>query len=101
MSRGKITDTELQVGQFVVPRFGHNVSDESEEARYMHVHKETLDESHVSFQIYLIVSSIAEPSFKWFPMEYYGNEREGGKNGHYYHVFMTPLYYNIPDSAIL
>lgn len=34
-------------------------------------------------------------------MDYYGNEREGGKNGHYYHVFMTPLYYDIPQGAIL
>ena len=48
MSRGKITDTELQAGQFVVPRFGHNVTDESEEARYIHVNKEILDQSHVS-----------------------------------------------------
>ncbi|KAH8117743.1 Frag1/DRAM/Sfk1 family-domain-containing protein [Phellopilus nigrolimitatus] len=83
MSRGKITDTELQVGQFIVPRFGHNVKDESERERYLRVHKETLDEQH------------------WFPMEYYGNEKQGGKNGHFYHVFNTPLYYNIPDNAVL
>ncbi|KAI5121231.1 hypothetical protein M0805_007238 [Coniferiporia weirii] len=83
MSRGRVTDTELQIGQFVVPRFGHSVTDESESARYLRVHKETLDERH------------------WFPMVYYGNEQEGGKNGHFYHVFGTPLYYNIPDDAIL
>ncbi|OCB84929.1 hypothetical protein A7U60_g8151 [Sanghuangporus baumii] len=83
MSRGKVTDTELQAGQFVVPRFGHTVVDDSEAARYLRVHKETLDTPH------------------WFPMEYYGDRRSGGKNGHYYHVFGTPLYYNLPEDALL
>ncbi|EGO24579.1 hypothetical protein SERLADRAFT_369838 [Serpula lacrymans var. lacrymans S7.9] len=70
LSRGIVTDTELQIGQF------------------------------------------------WFPMEYYGNNNEGGVNGHFYHVFntvsqpdtvhtmvsdiwMQPLYYDIPEGAIL
>lgn len=26
---------------------------------------------------------------QWFPMDYYGDEDGGGKNSHYYHVFMT------------
>jgi len=26
---------------------------------------------------------------QWFPMEYYGNEDQGGVNGHFYHVFNT------------
>jgi hypothetical protein len=39
--------------------------------------------------------------FQWFPMAYYGNARSGGKNGHYYHVFNTPLYYNLPPDALL
>jgi hypothetical protein len=51
-------------------------------------------------------------------MKYYGNEEAGGVNGHYYHVFNTvcstslptmpflltlvkPLYYKIPDGAVL
>jgi hypothetical protein len=52
-------------------------------------------------------------------MEYYGNERQGGVNGHFYHVFNTvslhatggvnlrlitplqPLYYNLPEDAVL
>ncbi|THH00526.1 hypothetical protein EW145_g7066 [Phellinidium pouzarii] len=83
MSRGKVTDTELQLGQFVLPRFGYNVTDDSKNARYLRVHKETMEKQH------------------WFPMEYYGNDRDGGKNGHFYHVFGTPLYYNIPDDAVL
>ncbi|KAL5503883.1 CWH43 [Sanghuangporus vaninii] len=83
MSRGKVTDTELQAGQFVVPRFGHTVVDDSEAGRYLRIHKETLDAPH------------------WFPMEYYGDRRSGGKNGHYYHVFGTPLYYNLPEGALL
>lgn len=48
MSRGKVTDTELQVGQFVLPRYGHGVTDESKEARNIHINKEVLDENHVS-----------------------------------------------------
>jgi len=28
-------------------------------------------------------------AWQWFPMEYYGNEDEGGMNGHFYHVFNT------------
>jgi len=81
MSRGKITDTELQVGQFVVPPFGQGVADDSEDARYLRKRKEELPVEH------------------WFPMEYYGDEHNGGKNSHYYHVFNTPLYYGIPDGG--
>ena len=48
MSRGKVTDTELQAGQFVVPRFGYGVTNESKAARYLRNYKETLGEAHVS-----------------------------------------------------
>jgi hypothetical protein len=81
LSRGIITDTELQIGQFVLPKFNHTVVDESEEARYRRSKKEGLGVEH------------------WFPMEYYGNQNKGGKNGHYYHVFYTPLYYLLPEEA--
>ncbi|KAF9256349.1 hypothetical protein L218DRAFT_911394 [Marasmius fiardii PR-910] len=83
VSRSTITDTELQIGQFVLPKHGHNVTSEGHDERYMRVFKETLGEEH------------------WFPMEYYGNEHQGGVNGHFYHVFNTPLYYNLPGDAIL
>ncbi|KDQ53108.1 hypothetical protein JAAARDRAFT_39481 [Jaapia argillacea MUCL 33604] len=83
VSRSTITDTELQIGQFVLPKHGTQVTDNSNEARYLRSWKEDLPESH------------------WFPMEYYGNENEGGVRGHYYHVFNTPLYYKIPEGAIL
>ncbi|KZT29935.1 hypothetical protein NEOLEDRAFT_1238654 [Neolentinus lepideus HHB14362 ss-1] len=83
VSRSTITDTELQIGQFVVPKYGHGVTDESEPARYLRSWKENLPEDH------------------WFPMEYYGNEKEGGVRGHFYHVFNTPLYYRLPEGAIV
>ncbi|KAJ8072662.1 Protein cwh43 [Marasmius tenuissimus] len=83
VSRSTITDTELQVGQFILPKHGHLVTNETREARYLRDFKETLPQEH------------------WFPMEYYGNEREGGVNGHFYHVFNTPLYYKIPEGAVL
>lgn len=48
VSRGIVTDTELQIGQFVVPRPGTTVVDDSKEARYLRSYKETLPEDHVS-----------------------------------------------------
>ncbi|KAF9565170.1 hypothetical protein CPC08DRAFT_704709 [Agrocybe pediades] len=83
VSEGIITDTETQIGQFVLPRHGHNVTDDSREARYLRSWKEELPVEH------------------WFPMEYYGNKTSGGVNGHYYTVFNTPLYYKIPEDAVL
>ncbi|PPQ91001.1 hypothetical protein CVT25_013926 [Psilocybe cyanescens] len=83
VSRGIITDTETQIAQFVLPRHGHNVTDDSVEARYLRSRKEELAVEH------------------WFPMPYYGDATQGGVNGHYYHVFNTPLYYKIPESAVL
>ncbi|KAJ2911915.1 hypothetical protein MD484_g8496, partial [Candolleomyces efflorescens] len=83
VSRGILTDTEMQIGQFVVPKHGTNVTDDSLEARYRRSRKEVLSQHH------------------WFPMEYYGNEKGGGKNGHFYHVFYTPLYYDLPEGAVV
>ncbi|CDO76509.1 hypothetical protein BN946_scf184361.g8 [Trametes cinnabarina] len=79
VSRSTITDTELQIGQFVVPKPGEGVVDDSKEARYMRAWKEELAVDH------------------WFPLEYY--PEIGGKRGHFYHVFNTPLYYKIPPGA--
>jgi len=83
VSRGVITDTEMQIGQFVLPRHGHPVINDTEVARYLRTTKEQLPAAH------------------WFPSEYYGNEREGGKNRHFYHVHDAPLYYQLPDGAML
>ncbi|PIL29869.1 hypothetical protein GSI_08076 [Ganoderma sinense ZZ0214-1] len=80
LSRGIVTDTELQVGQFVVPRYKEAVNDTSRELRFLRSFKEWLPEDH------------------WFPMEYY--PELGGKNGHHYHVFNTPLYYRLPEEAL-
>ncbi|KAG1725361.1 uncharacterized protein EDB91DRAFT_1239861 [Suillus paluster] len=81
VSRGIVTDTELQIGQFVVPRHGFQLVNQTLEDRMLRSWKENLPEDH------------------WFPMEYYGNENEGGVKGHYYHVFNTPLYYKLPEGA--
>ncbi|KAH0833136.1 Frag1/DRAM/Sfk1 family-domain-containing protein [Lanmaoa asiatica] len=83
VSRGIVTDTELQIGQFVLPKHGFVLTNQTESSRLLRSWKEDLPEYH------------------WFPMEYYGNEHEGGVNGHYYHVFHTPLYYQLPDGAVL
>ncbi|OSC99957.1 hypothetical protein PYCCODRAFT_1372193 [Trametes coccinea BRFM310] len=81
VSRSTITDTELQIGQFVVPKRGEGIVDDSKDARYMRAWKEELPVDH------------------WFPMEYY--PEMGGKRGHFYHVFNTPLYYKVPGGASL
>ncbi|KAJ3788058.1 Frag1/DRAM/Sfk1 family-domain-containing protein [Lentinula aff. detonsa] len=81
VSRSTVTDTELQVAQFVLPRHGVGVTNDTEAARYLRSRKEELPPEH------------------WFPMSYYGNQRWGGVNGHFYHVFNTPLYYAISDDA--
>ncbi|KAF8905015.1 Frag1/DRAM/Sfk1 family-domain-containing protein [Gymnopilus junonius] len=52
VSRGIITDTETQIGQFVLPRHGHNVTDDSLEARYLRSRKEELPVEHVSLLLY-------------------------------------------------
>jgi len=81
VSRGEITDTELQIGRFLLPKFGTGFTNETREAQYVRTWKESLPPEH------------------WFPMEYY--DTRGGVNGHVYHVFGTPLYYKIPDDAVL
>ncbi|KAF7374974.1 Protein cwh43 [Mycena sanguinolenta] len=81
ISRGKVTDTELQIGQFVVPPYGTTVVEDSKEARYLRSAKEDLPEDH------------------WFTMDYYDyHPNNVKKSGHHYHVFGTPLYYKIPQS---
>jgi len=83
ISRGIITDTETQVAQFMLPRHGQQVINDTLPARYLRSRKEELPAEH------------------WFPMEYYGNAHEGGVDGHYYHVFNTPLYYQIPEHTLV
>ncbi|KAL1674263.1 Frag1/DRAM/Sfk1 family-domain-containing protein [Schizophyllum commune] len=81
VSRGVVTDTEMQIGQFVVPKHGETTGNLSFEDRYLRSYREDLPVEH------------------WFPDEYYGNKHEGGKNKHFYHVFDTPLYYRLPEGA--
>ena len=49
VSRGTITDTELQIGQFTLPRHGAGVANETRDARYLRAFKEMLPEHHVGF----------------------------------------------------
>ncbi|KAH8994787.1 Frag1/DRAM/Sfk1 family-domain-containing protein [Lactarius akahatsu] len=83
ISRGSITDTELQVGQFAVPRYGKTTAEVAEADRYLRAWKEELPKEH------------------WFPDAYYGDEHSGGVRGHFYHVFNTPLYYKLPPEPAL
>ena len=62
VSRGIVTDTELQIGQFVVPRPGTTVTDDSREVRYLRSYKEMLPVDHVSGPRVSIVEDQAHDS---------------------------------------
>lgn len=47
VSRGVVTDTELQLAQFVLPKHGYGVTNETLEARMLRSYKEDLPEVHV------------------------------------------------------
>ena len=47
VSRGVVTDTELQIGQFVVPKRGFEPTSQSKESRLSRSWKEGLPEDHV------------------------------------------------------
>ena len=47
LSRGLVTDTELQVAQFVLPKYGFSVVNETREARTLRSFKEELPRVHV------------------------------------------------------
>jgi hypothetical protein len=98
ISRGSVTDTELQVGQFVVPSYGTTTGEgEVPEADlYLRSWREDLPKEHVrplslsSLSLLTHMLSLSRRRTpKWFPNAYYGNEHSGGVRGHYYHVFNT------------
>ncbi|KDN50669.1 hypothetical protein RSAG8_01167, partial [Rhizoctonia solani AG-8 WAC10335] len=80
VSRSTITDTELQVGKFVLPKHGFTLVGESNDDRYLRSRKEDMPPGHLLNEAY-------------YPPH--------GKNGHVYHVFNYPLHYQIPDHAPL
>ena len=87
VSRGIVTDTELQIGQFVLPKHGFVLANQTEESRLLRSRKEDLPEYHVCLLCLVTYDQLI--TRQWFAMEYHGNEHEGGVNGHYYHVFNT------------
>jgi len=80
VSRSTITDTELQIGKFVLPKHGSTILGESDDDRYLRTRKEDMPTGYLFNEAY-------------FPPH--------GKNGHVYHVFNYPLHYSIPDHAPL
>ncbi|KAI0701217.1 Frag1/DRAM/Sfk1 family-domain-containing protein [Cytidiella melzeri] len=81
VSRSTITDTELQIGQFMLPKHGYGVTIESEESRYLRAWYYEMSEDHLLPPAYL--------------------PERGGVRGHSYHVFNLPLYYKLPEGAVL
>ena len=47
VSRGVVTDTEMQIGQFVVPKHGETTGDLSFDDRYLRSYREDLPVEHV------------------------------------------------------
>jgi hypothetical protein len=56
ISRGIVTDTELQIGQFVVPRHGFQLVNQTLEDRMLRAWKEDLPEDHVWPEYYLLAA---------------------------------------------
>jgi hypothetical protein len=85
VSRSSITDTELQIGQFIAPKHGHLVTNHTDEALYPRSPQNVLPEEHVSSITLLPYFSflIRSHEFQVLPQEYYWP----GQRGHYYHVF--------------
>jgi len=50
LSRGLVTDTELQLARFVLPKHGFGVTNETVEARTLRAFKEELPKDHVSHE---------------------------------------------------
>ena len=48
VSRSTITDTELQIAQFQLPKHGVGVTNDTVEARYLRAWKEEMPQEHVS-----------------------------------------------------
>ncbi|KAJ2836578.1 Protein cwh43 [Coemansia sp. 'formosensis'] len=70
VSRGTITDTEIQVGKFAVPQAGEDISAWAPSYR-------RVDEAHYAAEYH-------------FPKVFRGK----GVRGHFYHVFNEPRYYD-------
>ncbi|KAF8515385.1 Frag1/DRAM/Sfk1 family-domain-containing protein [Hysterangium stoloniferum] len=81
VSRSTITDTELQIGKFVIPKPGHSIVNASRDDRYLRDYREVF------------------PSTMWFPDEFQDQINPGGVRGHRYHVHPWPLYYRLPGNA--
>jgi hypothetical protein len=56
ISRGSVTDTELQIGQFLLPRHGFVVQNDTKTARYLRSYKEELAVDHVRVDYPYILS---------------------------------------------
>ncbi|EJU04855.1 hypothetical protein DACRYDRAFT_20468 [Dacryopinax primogenitus] len=80
VSRSTITDTELQVGRFLLPRHGSRIIDAPHDDRYLRINKDVVPDS-------------------WkFPAKYGST----GTKGHFYHVFPEGArYYALPEGALV
>ena len=89
VTHSTVTDTELQIGQFVLPKYGYGVTNDTVEARYLRAWKEELPEVHVSVCVlsWALEPRIDRPTKKWLPHAYMPSE--GGVNGHQYDKFGT------------
>lgn len=49
VSRGVVTDTEMQIAQFTIPKYGVGVTNDTKDARMLRSFKEDLPEYHVNY----------------------------------------------------
>lgn len=85
----------------MVPKPGFPVINATREERYLRNFREKLPSSamYVIWLSWMHVSSYR--SCRWFPDDFLQAVNPDGVRGHYYHVNPWPLYYMIPDSAVL
>jgi hypothetical protein len=85
VSRGSITDTELQVGQFAVPRYGKTTGEVSEADRYLRARREELPKEHVR------IHHPALPSFPGCPFHANGCFFKSSLSGSLMHTMATKI----------
>ncbi|KAF5392189.1 hypothetical protein D9757_001378 [Collybiopsis confluens] len=70
LSRSTVTDTELQLAQFVLPKHGKGVTNESHAARYLRSQKEALPQEHVRPYLLSYTIMITQTSIRLYVSGY-------------------------------
>ena len=120
VSRSTITDTELQIGQFLLPKHGVGVTDESTEVQYLRAWKEEMPQEHVcqfdsarfriscdvccvsgSHQSITRMVAVSVDTFTMYLTRCVIITPTSSLLFRCSYRYLQPLYYKIPESAVL